>query len=122
MTSPTVTTEPAPATPPEADLWSGHSPFLVFWEGAVTVGLIICAVITVLTTAGIILVLGVQSIEFFSRANVSVPEFLFGTELKPDAATPKFGIVPLVWGTFLIAAGSSMIALSDRALERDLPE
>ena len=40
-----------------------------------------------------------------------MPEFLFGTELKPDAATPKFGIVPLIWGTFMIAAGSSMIAL-----------
>ena len=39
------------------------------------------------------------------------PEFLFGTELKPDAAPPKFGIVPLMWGTFLVAAGASMIAL-----------
>ncbi len=36
-----------------------------------TVGLVICAVITVLTTAGIILVLGVQSFEFFSHAQVS---------------------------------------------------
>jgi len=77
----------------------------------VTVGLVLCAVITVLTTIGIILVLGVQSVEFFRAAKVSVPEFLFGTELKPDAATPKFGIVPLIWGTFMVAAGSSMVAL-----------
>ena len=76
-----------------------------------TVGLLICALITVLTTVGIILVLGVQSFEFFSRTKVSLPEFLLGTELKPDAVPPKFGIVPLIWGTFLVAAGSSLIAL-----------
>ncbi|MFI5459794.1 MAG: phosphate ABC transporter permease subunit PstC [Isosphaerales bacterium] len=100
-----------PAAPAEPDLWSGHSRYLAFWEAAVTVGLVLCAVITVLTTAGIILVLGAQSIEFFSHAKVSVSEFLFGTTLKPEARPPRFGIVPLLWGTFLVAAGSSMIAL-----------
>jgi phosphate transport system permease protein len=106
-----ATTKAAPGATAEPKLWSGHSRFLAFWEGAVTVGLVLCAVITVLTTAGIIVVLSVQSFEFFTRAHVSVPQFLFGTELKPDAEPPKFGIVPLIWGTFLIAAGSSMIAL-----------
>ncbi len=93
------------------DLWAGHSPFLAFWEMAVTVGLVLCALITVLTTAGIILVLGVQSIEFFRASHVSVAEFLFGGQLKPDATPAKFGIVPLIWGTFVVAVGSSMIAL-----------
>jgi phosphate transport system permease protein len=82
-----------------------------FWETAVTVGLFLCAIITVLTTAGIVVVLGVQSVEFFRTAHVGVGEFLFGNELKPDAAIPKFGIVPLMWGTLVVAAGSSMIAL-----------
>jgi len=100
-----------PAAPAEPDLWSGHSRYLAFWEAAVTVGLVLCAVITVLTTVGIILVLGAQSIEFFSHAKVSLSEFLFGTTLKPEARPPQFGIVPLLWGTFLVAAGSSMIAL-----------
>jgi phosphate transport system permease protein len=93
------------------DLWSGHSRFLAFWEAAVTVGLVICTLITVLTTLGIIIVLSVQSYEFFHRANVSLPEFLLGTELTPDADPPKFGIVPLMWGTFMVAVGSSAIAL-----------
>ena len=93
------------------DLWAGHSRFLAFWEAAVTVGLVLCAVITVLTTLGIIVVLSVQSFEFFHHTKVSVPEFLFGTELKPDARPPKFGIVPLIWGTLMVAAGSSAIAL-----------
>jgi len=97
--------------PTEPQLWSGHSRYLAFWEAAVTVGLVLCAVITVLTTAGIILVLGTQTIEFFSHAKVSLSDFLFGTTLKPEARPPQFGIVPLLWGTFLVAAGSSMIAL-----------
>jgi len=106
------TTKKAPPGPADLpDLWSGHSRFLAFWEGTVTVGLVICAIITVLTTAGIILVLSFQSYEFFTRAHVSLPEFLLGTELKPDSKPPKFGIVPLIWGTFLIALGSSLIAL-----------
>jgi len=99
------------AAQPEPELWSGHSRYLAFWEAAVTVGLVLCAVITVLTTAGIILVLGAQSIEFFSHANVSLSQFLLGTTLKPEARPPQFGIVPLLWGTFMVAAGSSMIAL-----------
>jgi phosphate transport system permease protein len=104
-----TTTGDAAADP--ADLWSGHSRYLAFWEAAVTVGLVLCAVITVLTTAGIIIVLGAETIEFFSHAKLSVPAFLFGTTLKPDARPPQFGIIPLLWGTFLVAAGSSMIAL-----------
>ena len=52
-----------------------------------------------------------QSLEFFHTAHVSLPDFLLGTELKPDASPPKFGIVPLIWGTFMVAVGSSAIAL-----------
>ncbi len=77
----------------------------------VTAGLVVCALITVLTTVGIILVLGIQSLEFFRTTHVSPFAFLFGTDLKPDAVSPKFGIVPLIWGTFMIAAGSSVVAL-----------
>ena len=111
LPSPPATTGNPTAAPAIPELWSGHSRLLMVWEAAVTVGLVLCAVITVLTTVGIILVLGVQSYEFFSHAHVGLFEFLFGTELKPDADPPRFGIVPLIWGTFLVAAGSSMIAL-----------
>jgi phosphate transport system permease protein len=111
LSSPSGSTDTNVVEPAQPDQWAGHSPFLAFWETAVTVGLVLCAVITVLTTAGIIVVLGVQSVEFFRAAKLSLPEFLLGTELKPDASTPRFGIVPLIWGTFMVAAGSSVIAL-----------
>ncbi len=111
MSSLSKLTDAAPDKPAKVSLWSGHSRFLKFWEAMVTGGLVLCAVITVLTTVGIILVLSIQSIAFFRTAHVNPLAFLFGTELKPDAASPKFGIVPLLWGTFMIAAGSSVIAL-----------
>ena len=67
--------------------------------------------LTVLTTVGIVLVLSVQTVEFFIASKVGLLDFLLGTELKPDATPPKFGILPLIWGTFAIAFGSSCIAL-----------
>jgi phosphate transport system permease protein len=111
LSSPSKTAIPELVESAQGKLWAGHSRFLAFWETAVTIGLVLCAVISVLTTVGIILVLGVQSVEFFRASHVSVADFLFGTQLKPDANPPKFGIVPLIWGTFAVAAGSSMIAL-----------
>lgn len=111
MSSPATTTDRPSAAPAGSELWSGHSHWLMLWEAAVTIGLILCAAITVLTTVGIIVVLGVQSYEFFVRSHVGLLEFLFGTELRPNAEPPRFGIVPLIWGTFLVTAGSSAIAL-----------
>jgi phosphate transport system permease protein len=100
-----------PAPLPGTDLWGGPSRFRSLRELAVTLFLLLCATVTVLTTAGIILVLGIESVAFFRKSGVSIPAFLFGTELRPDAEPPKFGILPLIWGTFVIAAGSSVIAL-----------
>jgi phosphate transport system permease protein len=114
----TVTVSPSTGPIPGAPLcstseeqWSGHSRFLGLWEAIVSAGLALCAVITVLTTVGIILVLTMQTLEFFWQAKVGVLDVLLGADLKPDATPPKFGILPLVWGTFVIAFGSSCIAL-----------
>ncbi len=68
-----------------------------------------CAAITVLTTAGIVLVLGVETVKFFGRPGVRIGDFLLGTEILPDQS--RFGILPLAWGTLVIALGSSLIAL-----------
>jgi phosphate transport system permease protein len=100
-----------PAPMPGADLWAGPSRFRSLREAAVTLFLLLCAAITVLTTAGIILVLSVESFRFFHKSGVSIPAFLFGTELRPDGDPPQYGIFPLIWGTFVIAAGSAVIAL-----------
>ena len=55
----TITSQPAAA---DADLWARPSAASAGASGgAVSVVLVLCAVITVLTTAGIILVLGVET-------------------------------------------------------------
>jgi len=57
--------------------------------------------ITIFITVGIVYVLLSDSIEFFKE--VSIIEFLTEKEWTPVFATKKFGIWPLVAGTFLIA-------------------
>lgn len=99
---------PAPAPDPD---WKGPSRWLSVQERVVTLVLFLCAAVSVLTTAGIILVLGVETIEFFRGPGVTVGGFLLGTELKPDARPPRYGVLPLAWGTFLVAFGSSVISL-----------
>lgn len=64
-----------------------------------------------LTTLGILIVLGVQSVEFFRSARINPLEFLMGSVLKPDANPPRFGILPLIWGTGMVAVGASLVAL-----------
>ena len=83
--------------------------------GLVSSFLLLCATITVLTTAGIVIVLGVETVRFFQLSGVGLGEFLLGHEIDfPDAADGKhvrFGILALIWGTFLVAGGACLIAL-----------
>lgn len=76
-------------------------------SGVVKVILFLFALVTVLTTLSIVMVLGVESIRFFQKSGVGLFSFLFGRDVDP----PNFGIMPLVWGTFVVAAGSSLVAL-----------
>jgi phosphate transport system permease protein len=71
--------------------------------------LFLCAALSVATTAGIILVLSVETFEFLRE--VPVVEFLTGTEWTPLFATPRFGVLPLVGGTVLVSAIAMVVAL-----------
>jgi phosphate transport system permease protein len=71
--------------------------------------LFLCAALSVLTTAGIILVLAVETIEFLRE--VSIVEFLTGTEWTPLFANQRFGVLPLVVGTMLVSAIAMAVAL-----------
>ncbi|MCU4974790.1 phosphate ABC transporter permease subunit PstC [Halobacteria archaeon AArc-m2/3/4] len=68
-----------------------------------------CALVSVVTTAAIIVVLINGAIDFF--AQVSLVEYLTGTDWSPLASDPTFGVLPLVWGTLLITVGSAVVAL-----------
>jgi phosphate transport system permease protein len=77
--------------------------FLIEWA------LFLCALLSVGTTAGIILVLAVETVAFLRE--VPITDFLFGTEWTPLFATPRFGVLPLVSGTVLVSAIAMLVAL-----------
>jgi phosphate transport system permease protein len=71
--------------------------------------LLTCALISIFTTLGIVFVLFEETMRFFQQ--VSIVEFLTGTRWTPLFASKKFGVLPLVNGTFLVASGAMFIAL-----------
>ena len=91
--------------------WAGRSPWQSVGDRVVYGFLFLCAVVTVLTTVGIVVILGFETVHFFRASGESPAGFLLGTELAPEASPPRFGILPLIWGTMVIALGSSVIAL-----------
>jgi phosphate transport system permease protein len=72
-------------------------------------GLFLCATASVLVTAGIIAVLAVETVAFFSE--VSIVEFLTGTEWTPLFSEKRFGVLPLVAGTALVSTIAMLVAL-----------
>ncbi len=71
--------------------------------------LMICAIITVLTTVGIVWVLFSESYTFFQH--VSIWDFLTDTKWSPVSTEKHFGILPLLSGTLLTTIISMAIAV-----------
>jgi len=99
-----------PAVPLDSE-WGGRSRLLAIQEWLVRPILFSCALVTVLTTVGIIFVLGVEAFRFFRMPEASAVDFFLGTKLETEGTPPRFGLLPLLWGTFVIAFGSSLVAL-----------
>ncbi|SVD79680.1 uncharacterized protein METZ01_LOCUS432534, partial [marine metagenome] len=70
----------------------------------------VTAVISVLTTIGIVLILVVESVGFFSQ--VSVWEFVTGREWTPLFKPQNFGALPLIGGTLLVAVIAGLVSLT----------
>jgi phosphate transport system permease protein len=71
--------------------------------------LFMSAAVAVFVTLGIIYILVAESIPFFQ--NVSFYDFITGTEWYPLFAEPKFGILPLLCGTFLTTVIALLVAI-----------
>ena len=78
-------------------------------ESSIGAVLLLCGLVSILTTVGIVVVLITKSIGFFRE--VGLVEFVTGTRWAPLFRDQAFGILPLLNGTLLIAAGSSLVAL-----------
>jgi phosphate transport system permease protein len=79
------------------------------WGEDVIKGLLmLAALISVLTTTGIVLSLLEETIVFFG--DVGVGDFLFGTDWSPLIQPASFGVLPLVSGTLLISLVAMLVA------------
>src|SRR5688572_31236810 len=79
------------------------------FEFVIERGLLLCALLSVATTVGIIAVLAVETAAFLRE--VPIADFLFGTEWTPLFSAPRFGVLPLVVGTLLVSLIAMLIAL-----------
>ncbi len=85
-------------------------------ERVVVTALMAASSVAILTTAGIVLSVLFESIDFFNR--VSIIDFLTGTVWDPrfsaagaGATEGQFGLVPLLWGTLYISFIALVVAV-----------
>ena len=71
--------------------------------------LFLCALISVATTVGIVIALFAPALEFFQE--IPLRDFLTGTTWAPLFEPAHFGVLPLVAGTFLVTAITSLVAM-----------
>ena len=78
-------------------------------EEGIRLILLVCGILSLCTTAGIIGVLLVETVGFFEE--VSFREFFLDTEWTPLFVNKHFGIWPLVTGTLLVSSIAMLVAL-----------
>lgn len=78
-------------------------------EKIIEVIMMACSFVTILTTIGIILVLLIDSVRFFS--DVSLGDFLTDTQWTPLFSEKHFGILPLLSGTLLTTTIAVLVAV-----------
>src|SRR5215216_3510065 len=71
--------------------------------------LVLAALISLLTTTGIVYALVKETIVFFG--DVGLGEFLFGTKWTPLFEPASFGVLPLIAGTFATTAIALVVAV-----------
>ncbi len=78
-------------------------------EKLIEVLMICCSFVTILTTAGIILILTVETVKFFSE--VSIIHFVTDTQWTPLFTEKHYGILPLLSGTLLTTTIAILFAV-----------
>ncbi|MCA1726823.1 MAG: phosphate ABC transporter permease subunit PstC [Actinobacteria bacterium] len=108
MSAPSVPTQATPGAPaPGVSSILRRGPR--YGELIIRSVLFLAALLSVLTTVGIVASLLEGTLEFFGE--VGVGEFLTGTEWSPSFTDPQFGVLPLVGGTLLITAIALIVAV-----------
>ncbi|MCU6710462.1 phosphate ABC transporter permease subunit PstC [Paenibacillus sp. J5C_2022] len=71
--------------------------------------LFLCAIVSVMTTIGIVVTLATETYQFFKK--IPIFDFLFGTTWSPLIPPKSFGILPLLGGTLLITVIACLVAV-----------
>jgi phosphate transport system permease protein len=80
-----------------------------YGEAAIKYALLACAVLSVVTTIGIMIAVLGPTVEFFDE--VSIGEYFTGTDWSPTFNPPSFGVLPLVIGTLSTTFWACLVAL-----------
>jgi len=78
-------------------------------EGTIAGVLATCAAASALVTLGVVVVLLTESVLFFRQ--VPLLDFLTDTRWEPMFQEKRFGVLPLLAGSFMVAGGAAVIAL-----------
>ncbi|MBZ0274660.1 MAG: phosphate ABC transporter permease subunit PstC, partial [Anaerolineae bacterium] len=78
-------------------------------EDTIQTVLFLCGAISVFTTIGIVIVLGNESLLFFSSGQVNIIEFLTTTVWQPVAGA--FGVLPLITATLMTSLIAMLVAV-----------
>jgi phosphate transport system permease protein len=109
MTTTTVTAQSDPATAPGRSPRSQLEGRARPGEAVIRLVLRLAAILTVITTIGILIALAIPSIGFF--AQVPVTDFLFGDRWAPRFADASFGVIPLISATLWTTAIALLVAV-----------
>ncbi|CCG05341.1 phosphate ABC transporter permease subunit PstC [Blastococcus saxobsidens] len=102
----TLTDRPPPAR--DTDLRQARPRY---GEVAIQGLLFLAALVSVLTTIGIVLSLVPPTISFFGESEVTLREFLTGTDWAPLFANARFGVLPLVTATLMVTGIAILVAI-----------
>jgi len=82
-------------------------------ERVVEALLMIAAFVSIATTIGIVIALIPPTVDFFGKPEISVWDFLTGTDWSPlfAAGQRQFGVIPLVSATLVITAIACLVAI-----------
>jgi phosphate transport system permease protein len=69
----------------------------------------LCAILSIITTIGIVIVLLAEAVDFFRQ--VSIFRFFLGTRWSPTIKPTEFGVLPLISGTLTFTFLTAVIAL-----------
>jgi len=78
-------------------------------EDVVKALLALCALVSLATTVGIVVALFLPALEFFG--DVSLVDFLTGTDWSPLFEPAHFGVLPLIAGTFLVTVCAAAVCM-----------